>query len=278
MGSSTRISPTAHYTGWVWYRNGLSDPALASREGRLMHAVLRPSNLVYARLGKGTTLDAMLLARHRVLDHLLSREIEAGRIGQVIEIASGLSPRGLRFTRRFPQLTWVDGDLAPMAAEKRRRLASVAPANLRIETLDALADDGAASLDTIASTLDPDVGTAIITEGLLPYFDRPAVEGMWRRFTRTLRRFPVGLYLSDLNMGGDAVGMRATKAFQLMLSAFARGRVHLHFGDAGEVAETLRASGFETSAVHSPTDFAEVEVPMRERRHLVRIIEAWVRR
>ena len=31
--ASTSISPTAHYTGYVWARNGLSHPALASREG-----------------------------------------------------------------------------------------------------------------------------------------------------------------------------------------------------------------------------------------------------
>ena len=30
---STAISPTAHYTGQVWSRNGLSHPELATREG-----------------------------------------------------------------------------------------------------------------------------------------------------------------------------------------------------------------------------------------------------
>ncbi len=34
--SSDAISPTAHYTGQVWARNGLSHPRLGTREGRVL--------------------------------------------------------------------------------------------------------------------------------------------------------------------------------------------------------------------------------------------------
>ena len=51
------ISPTAHYTGEVWSRNGLSHPALATTEGRLMHAALRPGLALSRALG-GPALDA----------------------------------------------------------------------------------------------------------------------------------------------------------------------------------------------------------------------------
>ena len=35
------ISPTAHYTGFVWARHGLSHPALVTAEGRaLFHLLL----------------------------------------------------------------------------------------------------------------------------------------------------------------------------------------------------------------------------------------------
>ena len=42
VSGSDAISPTAHYTGYVWARNGLSHPALATREGRLLFESLRP--------------------------------------------------------------------------------------------------------------------------------------------------------------------------------------------------------------------------------------------
>ena len=36
MSSSETISPTAHYTGYVWARNGLSHPSLETAQGRLL--------------------------------------------------------------------------------------------------------------------------------------------------------------------------------------------------------------------------------------------------
>jgi O-methyltransferase involved in polyketide biosynthesis len=84
------ISPTAHYTGQVWVRHGLSHPELATWEGRLLFNALRPTMTVSRRLG-GPTLEGLLLARHRVIDDLLRRVIEGGRIGQVIEPACGMS-------------------------------------------------------------------------------------------------------------------------------------------------------------------------------------------
>ena len=53
---SETISPTAHYTGYVWYANGLSHPAFATREGRLFYEALRPANAAARAIG-GPTLD-----------------------------------------------------------------------------------------------------------------------------------------------------------------------------------------------------------------------------
>src|SRR5262245_8502192 len=120
---SETITPTAHYTGYVWFANGLSHPAFATKEGRFFYQALRPANAASRAMG-GPTLEGMLLARHRVIDHLLERAIAAGRVSQVIEIAAGLSPRGWRFTRDHGDaITYVEADLPDMAARKRAILA-----------------------------------------------------------------------------------------------------------------------------------------------------------
>jgi O-methyltransferase involved in polyketide biosynthesis len=121
MTSSDAISPTAHYTGHVWYRNGLSHPRLATREGRLMYDALAPAMWLAAPLAQ-TTLEDYLLARHRAIDALLTAAIGRGEVGQVIEVAAGLSPRGWRFVSRHPELVYLEGDLPAMAARKRRAL------------------------------------------------------------------------------------------------------------------------------------------------------------
>src|ERR1700704_6276091 len=75
MSPSETISPTAHYTGYVWARNGLSHPRLETLEGRVMFESLRPISAVSTTLG-GPSLESYLLARHRAIDALLDNAIE----------------------------------------------------------------------------------------------------------------------------------------------------------------------------------------------------------
>ena len=273
--SSARISPTAHYTGQVWFRNGLSDPAFTTREGERLHKLLAPFNAGSRALG-GPTIDGMLLARHRLIDHLLETAIDAGEIGQVIEVAAGLSPRGWRMSRHSPDLRYIEADLPGMAARKREILARAAPvgAGHEVVEIDALADAGPTSIAAIADRLDPARGTAIITEGLLNYFPGDAVVKMWRRFATTLARFPRGLYLADLTVRDEAGGL-PTHLFRAALGTFVRGGVYLDFADEPAARRELAIAGFTAATLHRPLEFAhrigDVE-PAGARR--VRIVDA----
>jgi O-methyltransferase involved in polyketide biosynthesis len=249
MSSTGRVSPTAHYTGYVWARNGLSDPELETLEGRVLFETLRLPMTVSGVLGRGT-LESYLLTRHRAIDALLERAIDEGRVAQVIEVAAGLSPRGLRFTRRYGErLTYLEADLPEMVARKRaalERIGSLSDRH-RVEEVDALRDRGPGSLADLASRLDTGAGLAIITEGLLGYLEKDDVRDIWRRFAQTLGRFRHGSYISDIHMG--ELQNVQVRAFRVMLSVFVRGRVHLHFGSEEEILEALSAAGFESAEV-----------------------------
>jgi O-methyltransferase involved in polyketide biosynthesis len=245
---SSRISPTAHYTGYVWARNGLSDPALETIEGRVLFESLRLPMAVSALLGRGT-LESYLLSRHRAIDARLERAIDAGRVSQVIEVAAGMSARGLRFKRRYgDRLTYVEGDLPGMVERKRTALGPLAQGH-RIEELDALSDAGLAA---VTGTLDSASGLAIVTEGLLGYLERDQVAGIWSRFAAALRGFREGIYVSDIHIG--ELQNAEVRVFRLMLSAFVRGRVHLHFGTEQEVLAALRDAGFTAVEVWRAAD------------------------
>ena len=252
---AARISPTAHYTGYVWARNGLSHPGLITREGRVLFDSLQPAMLASRAIG-GATLEAYLLARHRAIDAVLERAIDAGEVSQVIEVAAGLSPRGWRFTRNYGErLVYVETDLPGMAARKRAALERIGSLSDRhcVSEVDALRDDdGPGSLAAVAAELDPEEGLAIVTEGLLGYLPTDAVEALWGRFARTLARFRAGRYVSDLHLGGVATPQ--VRAFRLALSAFVRGRVYLHFTDAGEAEAALLSAGFATAHVRRAVD------------------------
>jgi O-methyltransferase involved in polyketide biosynthesis len=265
------ISPTAHYTGAVWARAGLSHPAFSTLEGRLMFEAGRPITIA-SRLLRGPTLEGFLLARHRIIDHLLETEINAGRVSQVVEIAAGLSPRGWRFSEVYGDaLTYVEGDLPGMAARKRRALERAGGAHSVVD-LDAFAESGPDSLAAVAETLDPAYGVAVVTEGLLNYFDGERVTGLWGRIVETFAAFPALLYLSDLHVRAATGGLLAG-GFSALLSAFVGGRMHLHFDDQKDVLSALRAAGFTRATLHAPHEF-DLEGTDGPGASLVRVIEA----
>lgn len=233
------IGPTAHYTGHVWARNGLSHPELDTLEGRVLHAAANAALLPVKLLG-GPTIDAFLLARHQAIDDRLEEAIADGRVGQVLEIAAGLSPRGWRFTERHPELVYVEADLPDMTPRKREALGRIGrPPGHRVVEIDALAAAGPQSLAAVAAAeLDPALGTAVITEGLLNYLPRNAVEDLWRRIAPLAE-----VYLSDLFVQEDSPPLLG-RAFSGALAAFVRGGVTLHYADADQARAALRAAGF----------------------------------
>jgi O-methyltransferase involved in polyketide biosynthesis len=247
---SESVSPTAHYTGYVWARNGLSFPELETGRGRLMFESMRPLMVARSMLGE-PTLEDYLLARHLALDATLARAIEEDGVSQVIEVAAGLSPRGTRFVERFGErLTYVEADLPDMAALKRRKLERMGRLSERhrVVDLDVLRDDGPDSLGSAGAALDPAGGLAILTEGLLGYFPTEEVLGMWRRFADLLGGFEANAYVCELHMGDIAAGPTA-RAFRLGLSAFVRGRVHLHFENERAAEAAARSAGFTDAVV-----------------------------
>jgi O-methyltransferase involved in polyketide biosynthesis len=250
MSDSGRISPTAHYTGYVWARNGLSHPELSSLEGRALFEALRPLLMLSRALG-GASLENYLLARHLAIDKLLEQAIEEHGITQVIEVACGLSPRGWRFSQRYgDRITYVEADLPEMAERKRKALQRMGSlsATHRVEEIDALRDDGPNSIGALAGELRSDRGLAIITEGLLGYLPGDQVQRLWRRFALTLEDFSPGRYLSDLHVGDAQTAQ--VRAFRVLLSGFVRGQVFLHWGNATQAREALRTAGFKSAAVH----------------------------
>ena len=275
---SARISPTAFATGYFWYRHGMSHPSLATRRGsrldRLFGLLIRGTRAL-----SGVSLEAMMLARHRGIDGVLAHAIDQRRVSQVIEIAAGLSPRGWRFAQRFgAAIQYVETDLPAMAALKRRRLndAELLSPHHRVVQLDALIDHGPHTLDALARRLDPKRGTAIITEGLMNYLDPGTAREVWQRIARTLKRFPQGIYLSDLYLVDENRGAAMT-AFGAVLSGFVRSRMHVHFRTTDEAVAVLQDCGFRTVRVHETHALPETcdlaSTPGADR---VRILEARV--
>jgi O-methyltransferase involved in polyketide biosynthesis len=120
---------------------------------------------------KVSRLAPELEARHKLIDKLILDT----KITQVLELAAGLSPRGLTFTAN-PSNIYAELDLDEMAKMKQQILRKIAklPQNLKIISGNALKMD---DLDRSVLSFDKQTPIAVINEGLLRYlnFDEKAI-------------------------------------------------------------------------------------------------------
>lgn len=273
---SAHITPSAHYTGYVWYRHHLADPAFATSFGRWVHGLLSPITWG-ARVGFGLDIESFLLQRHLLIDARLDAAIGNGT-PQVVEIACGLSPRGRRFCERYPELRYLEADLPPMAARKRLLLHSEGWLNSRhqVRAVDILASEGGQGLEALFAGLDRQRPVVVITEGLVNYFELPVIEDFWRRLADQLRAFPAATYLTDLYPDlREHPRYRQLRWGVDLVGRFTRGNYPLHYRDSAAITDGFNRCGFPRVQVLDPqVDGAELGLCMGRWPTLVRVVEA----
>lgn len=90
----------------------------------------------------------------------------------ILELASGLSPRGLEITKQHSSIHYIESDLPEMIREKRL-IASEIMAEEPRQNIDFLEVDALNLMQVIAAANSLPAGpVAFVTEGLLPYFYR----------------------------------------------------------------------------------------------------------
>ena len=269
---SARISFTARYTGHVWQRLGWSDPRLATPGGRALFQLLRPAMALGRVLGGGRDLQSLLAQRHVLIDDTLRAAIEGEGIPQVLEIAAGLSPRGLRLRASHPQVRVVEADLPAMAAEKRRRLGDAVGPLHQVAELDVTATSGPLSLAAVwQRTLDPLQPVAVVTEGLVNYLPPAAAVALFARLAESLRSSG-GLYVTDgVLPPPDASGRTLVRGFQRALEVATRGPVFLH-----DLPRLLADAGWPQVQVRDPDRDPVAAAFATRRSSLVRVYVARV--
>lgn len=277
--SSAHISPSAHYTGYVWYRHRLADPAFVTPFGRFVHKLLWPVTWG-ARAGFGLDIEAFLLQRHLQIDAQLTEAIERRGVRQVVEIACGLSPRGRRFCSRYPELQYLEADLPAMAARKRLLLHGEGWLDGRhqVRAVDILAERGNQSLASLLASLDHSQPVVVITEGLVNYFPLELIEGFWSRLATGLSDFPEATYLTELYPDlREHPRYRQLRWGVELIGRLTRGSYPLHYRDHAEIVTGFQRCGFARVQVLDPSaDAGSLGLPAASLPGLVRVIQAQV--
>lgn len=100
LSQHRHISFTAHYTGYIWYKMGISHPVFATSKGKFLAKLVHPLES-WAERHVGGSMRTTLKQRHQMIDEHLSQLISKYPQLQVLEIASGLSPRSWNFRQKF---------------------------------------------------------------------------------------------------------------------------------------------------------------------------------
>ena len=275
---SSGISFTAHYTGEVWLRQGWSDPALSTPQGRLFYQAARPLEMA-ARWLTGSNNELLLLQRHAIIDYWLHQALQLNPDLQVVELACGLSPRGQSFIRQYPEMTYLEADLPEMAFRKLKRLEAmgVQAKRHRVAVCNILQTEGEYSLAALAKReLQADKPVLCITEGLVNYFTLPVISRFWQSLAQMLSTFPQGRYLTDLYPDFSwHPHIRWVRPLKNILAWATEAEVSLHFADEQQIRQHMRSLGFADCQVHVPESYYGwlEDLPILPVPSLVRVVD-----
>ncbi|WP_148862345.1 class I SAM-dependent methyltransferase [Marinobacter fonticola] len=277
---SSGISFTALYTGAVWQRHGLSEEGLIPPSGQALYSLLTPFEGV-SRVVAGGSVRTFLLQRHFIIDHLITEAIEHRGVEQVLEIACGLSPRGIRLRRQFPRLQMIEADLPAMATRKAAFLATrgFLGEHHRVRPIDIFADSGPLSLEAVIDEqFDPDRPLLVVTEGLTSYFTLANISQFWCRLAAVLSKRPGSAYISEtyLQPSSRLIG-GGLNVLRQALGAMTRAQVSFHFRNGEEARQHVAQSGFKYVEAVNPEDYyGRLPIPESRGDPMVRILDARV--
>lgn len=134
--------------------------------------------------------------------HCINAAIAASRTRQILEIAAGISPRGLQWSRSNPGTIYIESDLPILMKQKAKILRSLAldSATGRRGVLHCCGIDAfdLKSLRYALTYTDPSCALVIVTEGLLLYFDADELRDFLTNMRIILTEQPKAKWIVDL--------------------------------------------------------------------------------
>jgi O-methyltransferase involved in polyketide biosynthesis len=250
------LSVTALYTCQTWVWGGFPNAQLfahpeAKRVFDATNAALGVSRLFRRDFAP---LRESLVHRHAAIDALLKRS----GARQVLELAAGLSRRGVTFSQD-PALRYTELDLPAVSQRKRALLERTAEgravlARPNFKLVEADVEEAA-----LESWVEPGAPLFAIAEGLMMYLQPQAQRSLWERIARLVERAGAGTFVFDLVPASEqpkpgAVG----RALEAAMKAFTGGRsFERDARSRGEIAAEVRAAGFADVTLIEPAQVAE---------------------
>lgn len=254
------LSVTALYTSQAWVWGGFDGAELlATKEAKI---VFDFTNLVLGLLRllrwRQPLLRHSLVQRHAMIDHLL----EASAATQVVELAAGLSQRGVSVSRRT-EIEYIELDLPHMIAKKRELLARTDAGKAVLER----PNFHFRSVDLRDAALDLDIDATrplcVIAEGVFMYFPADEQRRLWRMIAAAMQRTPAATFLFDLNPRRSLQG----GPLNWLMKGFTQGKTFEADARTHEdIVHDLTACGFPSVELFEPAICTGWDLPHASKR------------
>jgi len=262
-----KISLTAHLAA---YMRQFSDIPFASDVAELLHS--------------REVFEALLLGQQMTPEDLLwyapifevryksvTEAIRRSGSNQVLELASGLTLRGLAFTQD-PRYTYIESDLTGISAEKKAIIASLRQkygladhANLHFPAVNAL---DRSQLQEAVKRLNRDQPLVVVSEGLFQYLSPDEMRAVVRNIRDLLSEFKGSWITPDFSIKDEVDQVSDLQRNFRRIVAAATG--HKMYNNSFDSLEQLRAFLREmglSAAIHNPVDEISEIISLR-RLHL----------
>lgn len=258
LSQHRHISFTAHYTGYIWYKMGISHHVFATSKGKLLAKLAHPLES-WAEKNVGGSMRTTLKQRHQMIDEHLYTLIAQHPQLQVLEIASGLSPRSWNFRQKFPSINYRELDLPDMAKIKTQALQQIDQHAPEVLSADIFSEE----LAKIFEVFDHKQPLVVISEGLINYFNKDMLLTLIKGISSYGQQFTELHYLTDIYP--EPVKNRLANfiwSCSRLLKFMSRSAFTFHFQSPKELQQFFHQAHFDDIKVKQPQRyFAEQKQP-----------------
>lgn len=216
--------------------------ALSRLSGRIIARLLM-------RMASSDAPANFTAARFAIIEALTHRALPPDEEHPIIvEIAAGMSPRGLRLARHLPRAQVIEVDLPDVIREKQERLKRAKKVEIPPNIMWLSADLGTTPLSVV---LDGKLADVVAAEGLLPYFFPKEITEITRGVLECLK--PGGKFIADTP---SRAGMEQLKQIMGFFSQQA-GKLKGVVSSEAEAQQMLLDAGYQSVNVYLATQLAE---------------------
>ena len=248
LSQHRHISFTAHYTGYIWYKMGISHPVFATYKGKFLAQLVHPLES-WAEKHVGGSMRTTLKQRHTMIDEHLDQLITIHPNIQILEIASGLSPRGWNFRQKYPKINYRELDLPHMAKIKNHALQQVDQNSPEVLSIDLFTPKFA----EVFALFNVNRPLVIVSEGLINYFSQDILAELLKVISAQSQSFTELHYLSDVYP--EPVKNKLAHfiwSCSRLLKWLSRSAFSFHFAAPNEAKQFIQHSGFQQANIIQP--------------------------